>query len=239
MFPSSINGLPFFRHTGVTRSAGFLIIAVSAAFLAFPPHVVSAQGVIDAPSTPVSSSSHPLTSAVVFGGMILGDSRLALVKGELSRGKWAAVGDITRDDTRESWEATPQRLGSQDSYVLWATSTTIRRYSRTGGRGVYAEIGGGAARMTLRSRVNNAADTTRTATIPMATWGVGTRAGLGRTRAFVELAYRSAVPLQTRHVHIDATPPAGSTNDAISYRSWYLGRGKPSGQLYAALGVRF
>lgn len=199
---------------------------------------VTAPGTVHAQQPPTPAAP-VFTKAIVIGGMQIGESQLALVKGEFTRGKWAMVSDLTRDGTRETWAATPTRARSRDEYVLWASSSAVRRYTRAGGHGFFAEAGAGMSQLTLRSRADDDAVTTRKGNIVMATWGAGTRVNLGGARSFVELAYRSAVPLQTRHLHIAATPPAGSTDEAVTYQSWYLGRAKPTGQFYAALGVRF
>jgi hypothetical protein len=196
------------------------------------PETMSGRDRSDAPGAP------PRSRSLVLGGMIVGTSRLALVKGELARGKWALVSDLTRDDTRESWDATITRAASRDEYVLWASSSALRRYTRPGGRGFYVEAGAGMSQLSLRSRTEEGATTRRKASLALATWGVGTRVAVRADRAFVELAFRSAVPLQTRHLHAADEPPAGSTSTRVSYQSWYLGRGKSTGQFFVALGLR-
>jgi hypothetical protein len=77
----------------------------------------------------------------------------------------------------------------------------------------------------------------RRATVPLAALGAGGRFGIGRTPAFVELGLRTSVPLQTRHLYTDAAPPAGGRREPVSYHSWYLGRGKPSSQMFVGVGV--
>jgi hypothetical protein len=121
--------------------------------------------------------------------------------------------------------------------VLWAASLAARRYTGEGGRGLYAEVGGGAGRATLDVTPDGGATVVRRATVPLATVGVGGRLGVGRTPAFVELGLRSAIPLATRHLHAGAAPPAGSTREPVSYQSWYFGRGRASSQMYVGIGV--
>jgi hypothetical protein len=149
----------------------------------------------------------------------------------------ALVADVSRDGVTERWPEGATQVASRGEYVMWAASASARRYTRPGGRGFFAEAGGGAAHATLDVTPDAGAAVTRRATVPMAVWGAGGRLGVGRTPAFVELGVRSAIPLATRHLHPGATPPAGSTRESVSYQSWYFGRGKPSSQMYVGVGL--
>jgi hypothetical protein len=121
---------------------------------------------------------------------------------------------------------------------MWSASAAARRYTRPGARGFFAEAGGGAARIALEvTPEGGAAAATRRATVPLAAWGAGGRFGIGRSPAFAELGYRSAIPLATRHLYTDPAPPKGSTRESVTYRSWYFGRGKPASQMYVGLGL--
>lgn len=169
------------------------------------------------------------------GGMIVGESRLAITKSSISHGRWALMLDLTRDDTRETWEVDDSR----GEYVLWGLSAQIRRYSRDGERGFFAEAGAGSAKASLRVLDALDAHTDRSATIPMATWGIGGRFGIGSTASFIEVGYRSAIALRERHLHSDTTPPVGSTDDFVTYHSWYFKQGRATGQPYLGIGWRF
>lgn len=173
--------------------------------------------------------------SVMAGGMAVGDSRLALTKVSIDAGRWALMLDLTRDDTRESWDVDDSR----GTYVLWGLSAQVRRYTRAGGRGFYAEAGAGSAKASLRVTDAQGAHTNRSATIPMGTWGVGGRFGIGSSASFIEVGYRSAIALRERHVYTDATPPEGSTNDFVTYHSWFFKQGRATGQPYLGIGLHF
>lgn len=173
--------------------------------------------------------------SVMAGGMAIGDSRLEMTKVSIEGGRWALMLDLTRDDTRERWDVDDSR----GTYVLWGLSAQLRRYTRDGGRGFYFEGGAGSAKAALRVTDVQGLHTDRAAKIPMATWGVGGRFGIGSTSSFVEIGYRSAIALRERHLYTDATAPAGSTGDFVTYHSWYFKRGRAMGQPYLGLGVRF
>lgn len=173
--------------------------------------------------------------SVMAGGMIVGDSRLAITKASIASGRWALMLDLTRDDTRETWDVDDSR----GDYVLWGLSGQIRRYSRDGERGFFAEAGAGSAKASLRVTGAGGAHTDRSATIPMATWGVGGRFGVGSSAAFIEVGYRSAIALRERHLYTDANPPEGSTDDFVTYHSWFFKQGRATGQPYVGVGVRF
>jgi hypothetical protein len=175
-------------------------------------------------------------SSVAVGGFLIGESRLVLAKVERARGRWALVADVTRDGVRERWPADATHGASRGDYVMWSASAAVRRYTRPGARGFFAEASGGAARATLEVTGDGAART-RTATVPLAAWGAGGRLGIARSPAFVELGYRSAIPLATRHLHTDDVAPDGSTRESVTTRSWYFGRGKPASQLYVGVGL--
>jgi hypothetical protein len=176
-------------------------------------------------------------TSLLLGGFAVANSRLGLAKLEHARGQWALVADVTRDGVKEDWSARAAQPASRGDYVLWAASAAVRRYSRPGARGLYAEAGGGVARAALEVTPDGGAAATRRAGVPLAALGAGGRFGIGRTPAFVELGWRTSVPLATRHLYTDAAPPAGSTRDPVSYHSWYLGRGKASSQLFIGLGA--
>jgi hypothetical protein len=120
---------------------------------------------------------------------------------------------------------------------MWSASAAVRRYTRPEARGFFAEAGGGAARAALAVSPEGAGEETRRATLPLAAWGVGGRFGIGRSPAFLELGYRSAIPLATRHLYTDDAAPEGSTREGVTYRSWYFGRGRPASQLYVGVGL--
>lgn len=183
---------------------------------------------------PIRDSSAVAVS-IMGGGMLVGDSRLAVTKASLEGERWALMLDLTRDDTRETWELDDSR----GEYVLWALSAQLRRYSRHGGRGFFFEAGAGSARASLLVTEVGGAATNRHATVPMATWGVGGRFGIGRSVSFVEVGYRSAIALRERHMFTDAVPPEGSTNDFVTYHSWYFRQGRATGQPYLGIGLRF
>jgi hypothetical protein len=84
---------------------------------------------------------------------------------------------------------------------------------------------------------DGAAAVARRATVPLAAWRVGGRFGIGRSPAYAELGYRNAIPLATRYLFTDPTPPDGRTREGVTYRSWYFGRGRPASQLYVGLGL--
>jgi hypothetical protein len=75
--------------------------------------------------------------------------------------------------------------------------------------------------------------------VPLADAGLGWRWRVGASRLLAELALRSHVFLRERHLHADPVPPPGSTDDNITDRSWYFGRGKTSSSFYVGLGYRF
>jgi hypothetical protein len=229
------------------RSArsGHPALAVAATLVAalscLSAHAAAAQ---DAPATvgvravqTPSANAPASATSLLLGGFLIADSRLALAKVEHARGRWALVGDVTRDGVNERWTPTSTQVASRGAYVLWAASLSARRYTREGGRGFYGEVGGGAGRATLEVTPDAGATVARRATVPLATLGIGGRLGVGQTPAFVELGLRSAIPLATHHLHAGATPPAGSTRDLVSYQSWYFGRGKASSQMYVGIGL--
>jgi hypothetical protein len=213
------------------RVAAALPCVVAAPVLAQAP-------VSDAPPAPTTAPATRAATSLVAGGFLIGDSRLALLKGEHARGRWALVADVTRDAVAERWTPSATQVASRGEYVMWGASAALRRYTRDAGRGFFAEVGGGAARATLDVTPDGGARVTRRATVPLATWGVGGRAGLGRMPAFVEGGLRSAIPLATRHLHAGDSPPVGSTRELVTYQSWYFGRGKPSSQMYLGIGLR-
>jgi hypothetical protein len=182
--------------------------------------------------TRAATSTHV---SVMGGGMLVGDSRLALGKVSLEGGRWALMLDLTRDDTRERWAVDDSR----GDYVLWGRSAQLRRYTRDAGRGFFIEGGGGTARASLRVTDALGARVDRAATVPMATWGIGGRFGVGASASFVEVGYRSVVVLRERHLHTAETPPDGSTRDFVTYQSWYFKRGRATGQPYVGFGLRF
>jgi hypothetical protein len=192
-------------------------------------------------AAPQSSSARPAgvrsATSQVAGGFLIGASRLALVKGEHARGRWALVADVTRDAVQERWSSSATQVASRGDYVMWGASAALRRYTRDAGRGLFAEIGGGGARAALEVTPDGGAALTRRATVPLATWGVGGRLRFGRVPAFLEGGLRSAIPLATRHLHAGDTPPAGSTRGFVSYQSWYFGRGKSTSQMYVGVGL--
>ena len=47
------------------------------------------------------------------------------------------------------------------------------------------------------------------------------------------------VVLSERHLYTDDAHPAGSTDDFVTYHSWYFKRGRSTGQPYAGIGMRF
>lgn len=173
--------------------------------------------------------------SVMAGGMIVGDSRLAITKASIARGRWALMLDLTRDDTRESWDVDD----SSGEYVLWGLSAQLRRYSRDGERGFFAEAGAGSAKASLRVIDAEGGHIDRAASLPMATWGIGGRFGIGSSTSFIEVGFRSAIALRERHLHADATPPEGSTDDFVTYHSWYFKQGRATGQPYLGIGLRF
>jgi hypothetical protein len=217
-------------------------VLVTTLFSSVGAHRAAAQ---DAPP-PVGGSVAPIPAAtaarasatsLLVGGFVIAESRLALAKVEHARGRWAIVGDMTRDGVIERWTPTTTQVASRGAYTLWAASLAARRYTRDGGRGFYGEVGGGAGRAALNVTPDGGATVTRRATVPLAMLGVGGRLGVGRTPAFVELGLRSAIPLATRHLHAGATPPPGSTREPVSYQSWYFGRGKASSQMFVGIGL--
>lgn len=179
-----------------------------------------------------------LPDAALVGGFAISDSRLGLAKFEKSHGKWSLISDLTRDATSEQWDAAADQIASRGQYVLWASSTSLRRYTRANGRGLYAEIGGGLGKAKLEVTPVGQRATTHRTNVPFATWGVGGRRGLGYGGLFVEGGFRTAIPLATRHAYAGASAPEGSTREPISYQSWYFGRGKGTSQMYLGLGVR-
>lgn len=183
---------------------------------------------------PIRDSSAVAVS-IMGGGMLVGDSRLALSKASLEGERWAFMLDLTRDDTRETWEIDDSR----GEYVLWALSAQLRRYSRHGGRGFFVEAGGGSAKASLLVADAGGASTTRHATVPMATWGGGGRFGTSRSSSFVEVGYRSVIALRERHMFTEAAAPEGSRKDFVTYHSWYFKRGRATGQPYLGVGLRF
>lgn len=120
--------------------------------------------------------------------------------------------------------------------MLWAYGITGRLYGRPPGRGPFGEVGIVRAHPRLRVTDSAGATATRRAALPMLSWGAGWRSGLGgqaRWRGvFGELALRSSVFLRERHLYTDPTPPAGSTEEALTDRSWYFGRGAVSSSFY-------
>jgi hypothetical protein len=208
---------------------------LTAALLAAAAPAAQAQTVPPARS---GSGTDANVLAVAVGGFVIGPSRLALVKIEAARGRWSVVGDLTRDATQEEWEASATQIASRGDYVAWAAMGAVRRYARSGARGVFAELGGGAARATLTVTEPGVADVGRRGTVPLAAWGLGWRSGGPQALGFVELGFRNGVGLATRHLYVDGASPPGSTEQAVSYRSWYLGAGQPTSQFYIALGLR-
>jgi hypothetical protein len=212
-----------------TRSAG------AQAASSTPHDRMGAAPAVDVPEA--DARVQESATSVMLGGFAVARSRLALAKAEHARGLWSVLADVTRDGVRERWTARAPQPASRGDYVLWAASAGVRRYTRPGARGFYAEGGGGVARATLDVTPEGGAATVRRATVPLAALGAGGRFGIGRTPAFVELGLRTSVPLQTRHLYTDATPPAGGTREPVSYHSWYLGRGKASSQMFVGVGV--
>jgi hypothetical protein len=206
---------------------------VAAILLLSAPHVLAQDTASERPT----ARPAPTAASVVAGGFLIGESRLALLKAEQARGRWSLVLDVTRDAVDERWSPSATQVASRGDYVLWGASAALRRYTRTAGRGLFAEIGGGAARAALDVTPDGGAAVTRRATVPLASWGVGGRLGIGRSPAFLEAGLRSVIPLATRHLHAGDTPPSGSTRDYVTYQSWYFGRGKPTSQMYVGVGL--
>jgi hypothetical protein len=232
-------------HRTYWRARGTKALAVTMLLIACSATSMSAQGPSSlSRSAPTGAratdDAHTATTtSVLIGGFAVGQSRLALAKIELVHGQWAVIGDMTRDAVTQTWETTAGQQASRGSYRLWAGSGAIRRYSRSEARGFFVEAGGGGAQARLAVTPASGPVAVRTAIIPLATAGVGGRAGIGAGRAFVELGLRSAIPITTRHLYTDATAPDGSTSETVSYRSWYFGRAKPTSQFYAGLGASF
>ncbi len=223
------------HHPGADSAAAALLLALAAAPAA-AQQVPAPPARVAAPPT-AGDPAAPRATSLLLGGFAVAKSRLALAKLEHARGRWALVADVTRDGVKEDWSARAARPASRGDYVLWAASAAARRYGRPGARGFYAEAGGGVARAALEVTPDGGAAATRRAGVPLAVLGAGGRFGIGRTPAFVELGWRTSVPLATRHLYTDAAPPVGSTRDPVSYHSWYLGRGKASSQLFIGLGA--
>lgn len=167
------------------------------------------------------------------GGVVVGDSRLYLAKGSVARGRWALMLDLTRDATRERWNVDDSR----GDYIAWGASAQLRRYSREDALGWFLEGGAGSARAALKVQAGDLAER-RTGNVALGTWGAGARVGVGGA-AFLELGYRGIVVLTERHLYTDDAPPPGSTDDFVTYRSWYFKRGRSTGQPYAGVGLRF
>jgi hypothetical protein len=228
----------------VIRATGAAVVAL----FAFGTRSAAAQEVSStAYARPVDAATadapafgarvHERATSLMLGGFAVAQSRLALAKAEHARGLWSVIADVTRDGVRERWTARAPQPASRGAYVLWAASAGVRRYTRAGARGFYAEGGGGVSRASLEVTPEGGVAAVRRATVPLAALGAGGRFGIGRTPAFVELGLRTSVPLQTRHLYTDAAPPAGGRREPVSYHSWYLGRGKPSSQMFVGVGV--
>ncbi len=230
---------PHPHHSAVRAGALPAPAALLLALVATPAVAQEATAPRDRLSvSPVVAPPPPArATSLVLGGFAVAKSRLALAKLEHARDQWALIADVTRDGVKERWSARTARPASRGDYVMWAASAAVRRYSRPGARGLYAEAGGGVGRAALEVTSDGGEGATRRAVVPLAALGAGARFGIGRTPAFVELGLRTSVPLATRHLYTDAAPPAGSTRDPVTYQSWYLGRGKASSQLFIGLGA--
>jgi hypothetical protein len=216
--------------------------AVHAPRLAWTRAAALIAALLGASATPAAAQVDPAAAtratSVTVGGFLIADSRLALAKVEHARGRWSLVGDVTRDGVHERWSTSATQVASRGEYVMWSASAAARRYTRPRARGFFAEASGGVARAALEVTPDGGvAAATRRATVPLAAWGVGGRFGIGRSPAFAELGYRSAIPLATRHLYTDPAPPEGSTRESVTYHSWYFGRGKPTSQMYVGLGL--
>lgn len=204
----------------------FTTIAAAAALIVAAASPARAQSVAEGPQ--------PTMSAVV-GGMAVGESRLLASKLSVEVGRWALVGDITRDAATESWAAS----ASSGDYLLWGFSGGIRRYTRSGGRGTFVEATAGVASLRFRVTEADGSSVQRKADLPMMSWGVGHRFGIPWGGTFVELAYRANIPMRNTHLYVDDTPPETRPQQPITERSWYLGRGRATGQLYLGVGLHF
>lgn len=182
----------------------------------------------------VPHTVHAQTSMMV-GGMIIGESRLLVGKLAVTKSRWSLVADITRDAVRQNWAAD----GSTGSYTLDAFGIGVRRYSRPCESGVFVELAGGQARPDFVVTESTGVLTRRQAQLAVASAGIGTRRHVPNAGFFLEFAYRHVVPLATVHLYPDELPPAGSTTDFVSYRSWYFKRGRGTGQMVVGVGLTF
>jgi hypothetical protein len=188
----------------------------------------------DAEAQRAPEGARPTMSALI-GGMAVGESRLLASKLSVELGRWALVGDITRDAATERW--TPS--ASSGDYLLWGFSGAVRRYTRTGGRGTFLEASAGVASLRFRVTEADGRSEQRNAEVTMMGWGLGHRFDIPWGKTFLELAYRANVPMRTTHLYVDDTPPDVRPREPISERSWYLGRGQATGQLYLGVGLHF
>ena len=171
--------------------------------------------------------------SLTVGGMAIQRSRLLLGKLAYERGRLAVSAELMHDEVTEG-----RGEGAENYYRARAATLVGRIYSRAPGRGFYGELGAGHARAALRS--TDPAGTVRRdeGELPLLAYGGGVRFGRTRGGLFAELGLRSALFARELHLYTDEPPP-GSREERLGERSWFLGGGDASAQLYVGLGYSF
>jgi hypothetical protein len=195
-----------------------ILVVISFAWL---PLVVLAQ----------SSSSWSAFS----GGMIVGQSILSTTKFGYEKKHFGLSADFTFDNYREKWND-----GSKSKFDLYGVSVGARYYTRSMGRGFFAEgFGGyGLARLTTNQSTQKQ-QLKESEYLPVSGVGLGYRFGRKPKGPFGEVAYRATVPLKNVHLYTTDDKPDPQAVSNISYQSWIFEKGKASGQFYVGIGYSF
>ena len=179
-------------------------------------------------------SENPNSKSLFLGGFLIKKSTLFIGKVGFERGHFGVVADITRDAVKEKWEVD----NTKGHYVLWVYSLSGRYYFRPMGRSFFAEVGVGTSKANLTVDYGSHS-IKKTTSLPLASWGLGWRFGKKPRGLFGEVGFRNAYALKERHLYTDATKPAGSTNEGVTYHSWYFKKGKSTASLYLGVGFSF
>lgn len=171
--------------------------------------------------------------SVMTGGIVFKNSLVSTNKIGYEWGHFGVITDFTYDTYKETWKD-----HSRSKFDLYALSFSGRYYTKTKGRGFFAEVNAGLGRVSIKTNENNQEEVKKQ-TIPLAGMGLGWRFGKRPKGLFGEVGYRFNVALKDAHLYTTDQKPVTNGLDNISYQSWLFEKGKGSGQLYVGVGFSF
>lgn len=171
--------------------------------------------------------------SIMTGGIVFKNSLVSTNKIGYEWRHFGIITDFTYDTYKETWND-----NSKSNFNLYALSLSGRYYTKTMGRGFFAEVNAGLARVALSTSENNQKEISKQ-TLPLAGLGLGWRFGKRPKGIFGEAGYRFNVALKDAHLYTTDLKPNTNGLDNISYQSWLFEKGKGSGQLYIGIGFSF